>query len=140
MLPKTREGERFEGWGRTMTDVTTNQRKEPRYSVPDACHQYITLRVKKGPDVMPAVIGNFSRHGILFECPVQFNVGDRAECVLRVNFVFDREITFEIDVKYRYGNNGSFIMGASIFAISEETWFDAFEEIFDFVVVRQGKK
>jgi hypothetical protein len=65
--------------------------------------------------------------------------GDRAECVLRVDLVIVREITFGIEVKYCYENNGSFISGAAIYTISEETWFDAFEEIFDFVVVRQGK-
>jgi hypothetical protein len=117
-----------------------NQRREPRYNVPDPCQQYIQLTVRKGTEMVPAVIGNFSRHGILFECPLPFEKGDRTECVLRVNLVLNREITFGIDVKYSYENNGSCIVGASIYAISEESWFDAFEEIFDFVVVRQGKK
>ncbi len=120
--------------------MSNDQRKEPRYSVPDPCQHYIALKVKKGHELVPAIIGNFSRHGILFECPLQFEKGDRAECVLRVNLVLVREITFGIDVKYCYENKGSFIVGASIHTISEESWFDAFEEIFDFVIVRQGKK
>ena len=120
--------------------MSTNQRQEPRYEVPDPCRQYITLKVKRGQELVPAVIGNFSRSGILFECPLQFNKGDRAECVLKVDLVITREITFGIEVKYCYENHGSFINGASIYRISEETWFDVFEEIFDFVVVRQGKK
>jgi hypothetical protein len=120
--------------------MSIDQRKEPRYEVPDPCRKYITFKVKKGAEVVPAVIGNFSRHGILFECPLQFETGDRAECVLRVDLVLARELTFGIEVKYCYENKGSYIMGASIFAISEESWFDAFEEIFDFIVVRQGKK
>jgi PilZ domain len=120
--------------------MSIEQRKESRYTVPDPCQQYITLKVKKGLETVPAVIGNFSRHGILFECPLQFNKGDRAECVLRVDLVISREITFGVEVKYCYENNGSFINGAVIYTISEDTWFDAFEEIFDFVVVRQGKK
>lgn len=119
--------------------MSIDQRKEPRYNVPVPCQQYITLTVRKGLESVPAVIGNFSRSGILFESPLQFNKGDRAECVLRVDLVIAREITFGIEVKYCYENNGTFISGATIYTISEETWFDAFEEIFDFVVVRQGK-
>lgn len=120
--------------------MSTNQRKEPRHDVPDRCRRYITLKVKKGHEFVPAIIGNFSRSGILFECPLQFDKGDRAECVLHVNLVIAREITFGIEAKYCYENKGSFIIGAAIHTISEETWFDAFEEIFDFVVVRQGIK
>jgi len=119
--------------------MSTPERREPRYSVPDPCQKYITFKVKHGQELVPAVIGNFSRNGILFECPVQFNKGDRTECVLRINLVINREITFGIDVKYCFENNGSFIMGAAIYAISEDTWFDVFEEIFDFIVVRQGE-
>jgi len=118
------------------------QRKEPRYDVPDPYRKYLTLKVKKNDEFVDAVIGNFSRSGILFECPRQFSQGDRTECVLQANLVINREITFGIEVRYCYENKdkGSFIMGASIHSISEETWFDAFEELFDFIVVRQGKK
>jgi hypothetical protein len=115
------------------------QRKEPRYDVPDPCRQYLELRVKRDNGYVPAVIGNFSRNGILFECPSQFAIGDRTECVLKAHLADTWEVTFGIEVKYCYENNGSFIMGASIFAISKESWFDAFEELFDFIVVRQGK-
>lgn len=122
--------------------MAIEQRKEPRYDVPDACNRYITLKVKSGHEYVPAIIGNFSRNGILFECPLQLNKGDRAECVLRVNLVVAREITFGVEIKYSFGDKekGNFIMGASIFSISDEKWFDAFEEIFDFVVTKQGKK
>jgi hypothetical protein len=120
--------------------MSADQRKEPRYSVPDPCKQYLTFKVKKGGELVPGVIGNFSRHGILFECPVKFDKGEQAECVLRVNLTLNREITFEVDIKYCYENKGSFIMGGPIHSISKETWFDAFEKIFDFIVVKQGKK
>ena len=120
--------------------MSNEQRKEPRYDVPDPYKEYITLKVKKGGELVPSVMGNFSRSGILFECPEQFNKGDRTECLLRINLVVTREITFGIEVKYCLENKSSFIMGASIYEISEETWFDLFEEIFDFIVVQQGKK
>ena len=120
--------------------MTIDKRKEPRYDVPDPCRQYLTLMVKKGNEYVPAVIGNFSRSGILFECPSRFAMGDRTECVLKAHLAHAWEVTFGIEIKYCYDNKGSFIMGASIFSISKESWFDAFEELFDFVVVQHGKK
>ncbi len=49
-----------------------------------------------------------------------------------------REILFGIEVKYCYENKGTFIIGASIHAISQDAWFDAFEKLFDMIVTRQG--
>ncbi len=114
------------------------KRKEERHAVPDPCRQYITFTVKKGQDQVRGVIGNFSRNGILFECPAQFSKGDRAECSLRVTTSIVREVTFGIEVRYCYDNKGSFITGASVNAISEQKWFDAFEKLFDMIVTRQG--
>ena len=51
----------------------TEKRREKRYDVSDACRQYIKLKVKIGNGFVPAVLGNFSRNGILFECPVSFS-------------------------------------------------------------------
>lgn len=120
--------------------ILVDQRQEPRHSLPDRFKQYITLRIKQDHAITPATIGNFSRNGILFEAPVQFSIGDRAECLLKADLIVIREITFGIEVKYCYANRGSYITGAHISRISEEAWFDMFEEIFDYVVVRQGAK
>jgi len=122
--------------------MLNDARKESRFDVPDPCQKYLKLMVRKDGELVPAVIGNFSRHGILFECPQQFGRGERTECILRANTSVNREITFGIEVKYCYENKnrGSFIMGASVTTITEEPLFDVFERIFDFVVLRQGKK
>ncbi len=117
--------------------MTIEKRKEERHSVPDPCRQYITFTVKKGRDQVHAVIGNFSRNGILFEGPLQFNKGDRAECSLRVTTSTVREVTFGIEVRYCYDNKGSFITGASVNTISGNKWFDAFEKLFDMIATRQ---
>jgi len=85
-----------------------------------------------------AVIGNISRNGILFESSRRFSAGDCAECSLRVNSTTPREISFGIEVSYCYENKGTFITGASIHAISQDKWFDAFEKLFDMIVTRQG--
>ena len=120
--------------------MTIERRGEKRYPITDPIQQRIQLTVKNGSERVPAVIGNFSRHGILFECPWRLDKGARAECVLRADTKVAREITFGIEVKYCYENKGSFIVGASIDAISDDRWFDAFERLFDLIAVRLGKK
>ena len=113
-------------------------RKEQRHEIPDPCRKYFTFTVHHEKEPITAVIGNFSRNGILFECSRQFTAGDRTECSLRVKTATPREITFGIEVKYCYKNKDTFIIGASIHAISQDKWFDAFEQLFDMIVTRQG--
>ncbi len=120
--------------------MTIDKRKEPRHEIPDPCQKYLTFTVKQGQEQVAAVIGNFSRSGILFECIRQFTAGDRTECSLRVKTATPREITFQIEVRYCYDNKGTFITGASVDAISHDKWFDAFEKLFDMIVTRQGAK
>ncbi len=119
-------------------EETAEKRREKRYDVPDACRKYIKLGVKSGNKFVPAILGNFSRSGILFECPAAFTKGEHTECLLSISLVLDREISFGIEVRYCYEDHGSYIMGASIDTISDETWFDAFVEAHDFIVQRQG--
>src|SRR5512135_2352610 len=114
------------------------KRREKRYDVPDSCQQYIKLKVKSGNEFVPAILGNFSRRGILFECPVSLNKGMHTVCVISISLLLSREISFNIEVKYCYTDKGSYIMGASINTISDEVWFDVFVEVHDFIVLRQG--
>jgi len=118
--------------------MKTKQRAEQRHEIPDPCRKYLTFTILHRQEPVAAVIGNFSRNGILFECSRQFTVGDAAECSLRVNSATPREITFRITVRYCYESKGSFIIGASVHAISQDKWFDAFEQLFDMIVTRQG--
>jgi len=118
--------------------MKTDTRKELRHEIPDPCRKYLKFSVKHEQEQITAIIGNFSRNGILFECPRRFIAGDRAECCLRLNRATPREITFGIEVRYCYENTGSFITGAFVHAISEDKWFDAFEQLFDMIVTRHG--
>jgi hypothetical protein len=115
-----------------------DSRKEHRHEIPDPCRKYLTFTIAQEQEPLTAVIGNFSRHGILFECSRRFAVGDQAECSLKVIASTPREITFGITVRYCYDNKGTFIVGAAIHAISRDNWFDAFEKLFDMIVTRQG--
>jgi hypothetical protein len=119
-------------------DDIIDKRREKRYDVPDAFQQYIKLHVKSGNELVPAILGNFSRNGILFECPVSFSKGMQTECILSVSLLTSREISFVIEVKYCYTDNSSHIIGASISTISDEIWFDVFVEVHDFIMLRKG--
>ena len=120
------------------SEETAELRREKRYNVPDACRQHIKLRVKHGDESVPAILGNFSRSGILFECPAAFSQGKHTECIISISLLLSREIAFGIEVKYCYADHGSYIMGASIDTISDETWFDVFVEVHDFIVLRKN--
>jgi len=139
LYPTERKGRiRHIGVPRFDGHMKIDNRKEQRHEIPDPCRKYLSFTVTREQELIPAVIGNFSRDGILFECSRQFTAGDRAECSLKVNTATPREISFGIDVMYCYENKGTFIIGASIHAISHDTWFDAFEKLFDMIVTRQG--
>jgi len=119
-------------------EESTLKRRDKRYDVPDACQKYIKLRVKSGNEFVPAILGNFSRNGILFECPVSFGLGEHTECIISISLLLAREISFGIEVRYCYEDDGSYIMGAAIDTISDEIWFDVFAEVHDFIVLRKG--
>jgi len=113
-------------------------RRERRYEVSSALQKYIKLQVKSGNEFASAILGNFSRNGILFECPVPFKQGDRTECVMSISLKHSREISFSIEVKYCYADHGSHITGASIDTISDERWFDSFVDAHDMIVQHKG--
>ncbi len=121
-------------------DEAAEKRRERRFDVSEADQQYIKLQVKRGNEFLPAVLGNFSRNGILFECAAPFTQGEHAECVIAISLLLSREITFGIKVMYCYADSGSHIIGASIDSISDERWFDAFVEVHDLIVMRKGIK
>ena len=114
------------------------RRRDKRYDVPDAYRQEIKLQVKSGNQSVPAVLANFSRNGILFECPVSFSKGMQVECIISISLLLAREISFVIEVRYCYADKSPNITGASIVSISDEVWFDVFVEVHDLIVLRKG--
>jgi len=113
------------------------KRHEERHPVPDRFREYMTLHLKAGDRQVPATIANFSRSGILFESSVPFEKGVRTECTLKLSLLVVRSVSFWIEVKYCYQNKNSFIIGAEIDGVGDNTWFDFFEEIYDFIVLRK---
>ena len=114
------------------------KRREERYSVPDDCRQHVKLWVRNEKEYVPAILGNFSRSGILFESPVPLSKGDHTVCIISISLVLARKLAFSIEVKYCYADHGSHITGASIDRISDEHWFDAFVEVYDLIVLRKN--
>ena len=113
------------------------RRLEERYEVPAVYQRYVQLRVKSGDDFIPAVLSNFSRHGILFENTVPVDVGTHAECIISIPRLLSQDISFGIAVKYCNKKDQTFIIGAVIDTIADATWFNVFVEIHDFIVQRQ---
>jgi len=121
-----------------MTDENNADRRlEKRYEVPAVYQRYIQLRVKAGNDFVPAVLSNFSRHGILFESSAPFDVDTHAECIISIPRLLSQDIFFGIAVKYCNKKEQPFIIGAVIDRIADATWFNVFVEIHDFIVQRQ---
>lgn len=123
--------------GRGSKEGFVEKRRDERYAVPDNCKGYITLQIKRGKHYVPAVLANFSRSGILFEAAGPLEAGAETECVMSVSLLVARDVSFKIRVKYCFKDNNSYIIGASIDAISDENWFDLFVEIHDFISVNQ---
>jgi len=119
-------------------DDIEEKRREKRFTPPDSSRQYVKLQVKNGTESVSANLANFSRSGILFESPLSFKKGQQVTCILTVSLLRSRVVTFDVEVKYCYGNNGSHITGASIDANSDRAWSDVYAEVYDFIVLRQG--
>jgi hypothetical protein len=115
----------------------SDRRLDKRYDVPPFYQRYVQLSVKAGNDFVPAVLNNFSRHGILFECTEPFDVDSHAECVIAIARLLSRDISFGIAVKYCRKNGPAYRVGASIETVADATWFNVFVEIHDFIVKRQ---
>jgi hypothetical protein len=114
-----------------------DRRLEKRYEVPAVYQRYIQLSVKSSSNFVPAVLYNFSRRGILFECTEPFDIDTHAECIISISRLLSRNISFGIAIKYCKKNEQAFRVGAIIETVADATWFNVFVEIHDFIVQRQ---
>jgi hypothetical protein len=62
----------------------------------------------------------------------------QTECIISISLLRSREISFVIEVRYCYADNGSHITGASIVSISDEVWFGVFVEVHALTALRKG--
>ena len=114
------------------------KRSHERYQVPAVYQRYITLRVKTGESFIPAVLLNFSRHGIMFESAAPYDAGSMAACIISAPQLLSRDISFSFRVRYCQPRDSSFEIGAEIEILADSTWFDIFTEVHDFIIARKG--
>lgn len=114
------------------------KRREDRYAVSTIYQRYLELRIKAGNDLVPVVMDNFSRHGILFESPVPFDADAHVECLISISRSLSKDIAFKVQIRHCLKKENIFIIGAAIETVADSTWFDIFVEVHNFIVQRQG--
>ena len=114
------------------------KRSHERYRIPAVYQRYISLRVKAESSFVPAVLVNFSRHGIMFESAAPYAEGSLSEGVISAPKLLTRDIAFSFRVKYCKPGGNSFEIGAEIESLADEVWFNIFMEVHDFIVQRKG--
>jgi hypothetical protein len=114
------------------------KRSYERYRIPAVYQRYISLRVKNGESLVPSVLLNFSRHGVMFESAAAYEEGSLAEGVISAPKLLTKDIAFSFRVKYCKPGNSSFEIGAEIESLADEVWFNIFMEVHDFIVARKG--
>lgn len=123
--------------GRDLNRDFSEKRREERYPVSAVYQRYITMKIKSGSDFVSVALSNFSRGGILFVSPVLFPPGSRAECVISIPRLLSKDISLGIHVRHCFNKENSFLVGASIETVADETWFAIFTEIHDFIIQRR---
>jgi hypothetical protein len=113
------------------------RRRDKRYTIPPVYRRYIQLSVRKNDEAIDSVLSVFSRHGILFESPLPYAVGTHANCILSIPRLLSRDIELGLEVRSCKQEADLFLVGAAIETIADETWFNVFVEIHDFIVQRQ---
>jgi hypothetical protein len=120
-------------------DAFAERRREERFEIPEVYRRYIRLTVKTGMNVLPAMMCNFSRHGLLFDSPVPLVAGTQVECVIVAPQLLTKEISFRINIKFCSKKGSRFMVGAAIETITDKLWFDVFVEVHDYIVQRKDE-
>jgi hypothetical protein len=113
-------------------------RKEPRHAVPELYRKYIDLKVETTQTFEDVVLLDFSRGGILFESRTPFEPESAAACLISIRQSLSQNVAFSIRVKSCREQGSVYLIGAQIDAVGNETWFNIFMEVHDFIVQRQG--
>jgi hypothetical protein len=111
-------------------------RKEPRYSVPEIYQKYIALRINNdsGKSVHPKLL-NVSLSGIKMKNQFGLAVGSVVECLISIPQLPTKEIHFHAKIHYCIEDeaNGDHLIGAEITQTLEELWVGTFFRIQEFI-------
>ena len=114
-----------------------DRRRDKRYTIPPVYRRYVQLSVRNGDTAHDAVLSIFSRRGILFESPLPYAVGTHTNCIFSIPRLLSRDIEVGLEVRSCKQDADIFLIGAAIETIADETWFNVFVEIHDFIMQRQ---
>ena len=112
-------------------------RKEPRYPIPEMYQKDIRLRIKRGPDkFIPVKVLNVSLSGIkIGGSQIKLGVGSVIDCSIYVPKFLPGEAHFSAKVQYCMENNGRryYFIGAETVQSSQESWVKIFFRVYDFI-------
>jgi hypothetical protein len=112
----------------------SEKRVDERYRVPAVYKQHVKLKVRSGNAFEHVDIGNFSRRGILFVSPVRLAMDSAVDCIIAIEQLLAKEVSFRARIKHCVEKNGSFLIGANIESVADTNWFEVFAEVHDFVM------
>jgi phosphoglycolate phosphatase len=115
------------------------RRREKRHVVPGICQNYLEFKMMIGNDFIPAVILDFSEHGLKLKCPVPLDPGSRRESTIAVPKSLNKEISLTLGIRHCSEDHGDYIIGAEIVEVGSELWFKVFKNILQFIKDREGQ-
>ncbi len=115
------------------------KRHEPRYRVPQVMEQYIDFLLLLKDGQLPAVLMDFSRHGIMFHSPVEIEPDSPCECELSMPRALSKAVRFSARVKHCEPYQDGYLCGAEVEEVHEEIWFRVFRKTMDFISERAGE-
>jgi hypothetical protein len=108
-------------------------RREWRYPLPEVYKEYIGLNLAHQGVAMPATLINFSKSGLQFRSPVSLETETLIDLRLFTRHVIDKEVAIRARVKYILVEQGDCMAGARIEEIGNQSDFDFFANVLDFI-------
>jgi phosphoglycolate phosphatase len=117
------------------------RRREERYPLPAESSEYLTLAIKLDGEFgrLPALIQDFSLHGLRFETLRPFQRGEFVACRLSAPKSLTHEVEFKFEVMHSEKKGERFMVGGIVSEVSSELWFRVLKKVYDFIVERKGE-
>jgi len=108
------------------------KRSEMRFPFPDALDKQIILKARCDSESHNVRLVNFSKSGLQFVCNGMLETGRSFDAEL-VAVLPDKTLGFKAVVKYIMEHDSTFIVGAAIEEVSNNTDFDFFRGVLEFI-------
>lgn len=111
----------------------SEKRREMRYPLPELYRKYIIVEIDIAGSLRQVKLSDFSRHGIQFRCSQRLETGSLTNGVLRSAGSVGREVAFKVRIRHCTSYGGEYIAGGNLEAVSDNTIFDFFKSVHDFI-------